>query len=150
MYHRFERIYPSSGQLDCCHCQSFHHCRFHGVLFQMPSLMEPCNSITSVMQACEDMRLAVTYILWIVMEMFMWLWWRVRPNLPRSGSSVSQVAVQLDSVIRREPEVSLLSSTYRSDSQIVLAYITNETRRFKTFVANRVANIRGHSWPSQW
>ena len=71
-------------------------------------------------------------------------------SIPRLELLAATVAVKLDSVVSRELEVPILSSTYWSDSQIVLAYITNETRRFKTFVANRVANIRGHSLPSQW
>ena len=33
---------------------------------------------------------------------------------------------------------------------IVLRYIFNETRRFVTFVANRVAVFREGSKPSQW
>ena len=59
-------------------------------------------------------------------------------SIPRLELLAATVAVKLDSVVSRELEVPLLSSTYWSDSQIVLAYITNETRRFKTFVANRV------------
>ena len=33
---------------------------------------------------------------------------------------------------------------------IVLNYIKNETRRFQTFVANRVTEIRELSQPEQW
>ena len=39
---------------------------------------------------------------------------------------------------------------YWSDSQVVLGYINNEARRFHTFVANRVAEIRDKSDPKQW
>ncbi|KAJ8019886.1 hypothetical protein HOLleu_41658 [Holothuria leucospilota] len=37
-----------------------------------------------------------------------------------------------------------------TDSMIVLGYIRNEERRFKTFVANRVSKIRENSSPDQW
>ena len=37
-----------------------------------------------------------------------------------------------------------------SDSQAVLSYISNETRRFHIFVANRVQEIRNHTTPDQW
>lgn len=37
-----------------------------------------------------------------------------------------------------------------TDSQVVLAYINNEARRFHVFVANRVQMIREHTSPSQW
>jgi hypothetical protein len=33
---------------------------------------------------------------------------------------------------------------------IVLHYIKNDTKRLKTFVANRVAEIRQHSQSDQW
>lgn len=37
-----------------------------------------------------------------------------------------------------------------TDSRIVLGYIHNQTRRFHTYVANRVQRIRQHSDPEQW
>ena len=37
-----------------------------------------------------------------------------------------------------------------SDSMVVLQYIANERRRFHTFVANRIAEIRQSSEPTQW
>lgn len=37
-----------------------------------------------------------------------------------------------------------------TDSRIVLGYILNQTRRFHTYVANRVQRIRHHSDPEQW
>ncbi|KAK3724031.1 hypothetical protein QZH41_007681 [Actinostola sp. cb2023] len=35
-------------------------------------------------------------------------------------------------------------------SKVVLGYISNEARRFHTFVSNRVQQIRDHSTPDQW
>ena len=37
-----------------------------------------------------------------------------------------------------------------SDSQIVLAYLNNDAKRFHVFVANRVQFIRDHTRPDQW
>lgn len=37
-----------------------------------------------------------------------------------------------------------------TDSRIVLGYFHNQTRRFHTYVANRVQRIRQHSDPEQW
>ena len=37
-----------------------------------------------------------------------------------------------------------------TDSQVILGYINNDSRRFQTFVANRVAEIRDSTTPSQW
>ena len=37
-----------------------------------------------------------------------------------------------------------------TDSEVVLGYISNNSRRFQTFVANRIAEIRDTTTPSQW
>ena len=37
-----------------------------------------------------------------------------------------------------------------TDSEVVLGYISNDARRFHTFVANRVQSIREYTTPDQW
>ena len=37
-----------------------------------------------------------------------------------------------------------------TDSEVILGYISNDSRRFQTFVANRIAEIRDTTTPSQW
>ena len=59
------------------------------------------------------------------------------------------VASKLDTVVRRELDVELMKSTFWTDSMIALAYIQSDSRRFRTFVANRVSLIRD-STPDQW
>ena len=59
-------------------------------------------------------------------------------------------AIKLDNLIRKALDISLISSTFWSDSEIALAYIKNETRRFKVFVGNRVSVFRRHSELDQW
>ena len=44
----------------------------------------------------------------------------------------------------------IASTSFWTDSKITLQYINNESRRFKTYVANRVAEIRDTSHPIQW
>ncbi|XP_061191732.1 uncharacterized protein LOC133199968 [Saccostrea echinata] len=39
---------------------------------------------------------------------------------------------------------------YFTDSKVVLGYLNNNTRRFYTYVSNRVAIIHGRSQPQQW
>ena len=82
---------------------------------------------------------------------------RVRPL--RSGISVTKMEltaatllIKMDKLIMRELEgrIKIHSVTFWTDSMIVLRYIFNETKRFVTFVANRVAVIREGSRPSQW
>ena len=73
-----------------------------------------------------------------------------KTTVPRLELSSAALAIKLESVIRRELDVALLPSTFWTDSKITLAYIQNESRRFKVFVANRISVIRQNSDPSQW
>ena len=71
-------------------------------------------------------------------------------TVPRLELCAAVSAARVDQMVKREMKISLLPSTFWSDSQIVLAYISNESSRFKVFVANRVSFIREVSEPSQW
>ena len=66
--------------------------------------------------------------------------------------TAATLATRINKVVTKELEGRLRidSVTYWTDSMIVLKYIANETRRFVTFVANRVAIIRQESEPGQW
>ena len=52
--------------------------------------------------------------------------------------------------MRRELELPNDDLVFWTDSTSILKYITNEDRRFHTFVANRVALIHDGSCPCQW
>ncbi|XP_063955063.1 uncharacterized protein LOC135153986 [Lytechinus pictus] len=71
-------------------------------------------------------------------------------TVPRLELMAATLATKLDGVLRQELDVNISKSTFWTDSTIVLRYIKNEDRRFKTFVANRVAAIRDKSDPNQW
>ncbi|XP_033110915.1 uncharacterized protein LOC117111970, partial [Anneissia japonica] len=73
-------------------------------------------------------------------------------SIPRLELLAAVLAVKLDGIVRREiaPRFKLTETTFWSDSMIVLGYINNESKRFKTFVANRVTRIRESSQPHQW
>ena len=53
-------------------------------------------------------------------------------------------------LILKEIDLMIESTFFWTDSKITLQYINNESRRCKTYVANRVAEIRDTSHPSQW
>ena len=75
----------------------------------------------------------------------------VKPvTIPRLELLAAVVASKLDCVVKRELDVELLRSTFWTDSMITLAYIQSDSRRFKTFIANRVSLIRENSTPDQW
>lgn len=60
------------------------------------------------------------------------------------------VACRLYELIRDELEIKLNSVTFWTDSVIVLGYIRNISRRFKTFVANRLSIIQELNTADQW
>lgn len=53
-------------------------------------------------------------------------------------------------MLKEELDFHLEESIFWTDSSSVLKYLSNEDRRFHTFVANRVSTIREISEPSQW
>ena len=57
---------------------------------------------------------------------------------------------RVDKLIRAELDVKLRCSWFWTDSSIVLSYIKNVDKCFKTFVANCVAIIHEGSSPTQW
>lgn len=53
------------------------------------------------------------------------------------------MAVTVDVRVRRESTFAIADSTFWSDSMVVLQFITSTTRRFHTFIANRVGTNLG-------
>ncbi|KAK3742103.1 hypothetical protein QZH41_020261, partial [Actinostola sp. cb2023] len=71
-------------------------------------------------------------------------------TIPRLELCAAVMGVELAELIADELQVRLDSMTYYSDSKVVLGYITNDSRRFYTYVSNRVERIRRSSTPNQW
>ena len=70
-------------------------------------------------------------------------------TIPRLELSAAAVAVRLDRMIRRELDIKINNSFFRTDSTAVSRYVKNENKRFQTFVANKLAVIHAGSSPSQ-
>lgn len=71
-------------------------------------------------------------------------------TIPRMELTAAVVAVNIDKMLRKEIQMELQESAYWTDSTTVLKYIENTSRRFKTFVANRICTIRELTKPAQW
>ena len=71
-------------------------------------------------------------------------------SVPRLELQAATIAVRMHHLILKEIDLVMFTSFFWTDSKITLHYINNETRRFKTYVANRVAEIRDASQPCQW
>ena len=60
------------------------------------------------------------------------------------------MSVKVGEMLQHELRYDELKEFFWTDSQVVLAYIQNDARRFHTYVANRVQQIRDHTTPDQW
>lgn len=73
----------------------------------------------------------------------------VRPtSIPRLELCGAVLATQAK--VLKEIDMKISEVTYYTDSKVVLGYITNQSRRFYVYVANRVQLIRSLSSPDQW
>lgn len=71
-------------------------------------------------------------------------------SIPRLELCAAVLATSSDVKLRRELTLPIESSTFWSDSMIVLQYIASPSRRFHTFVANRLGTIHRLTSPPQW
>ena len=71
-------------------------------------------------------------------------------SIPRLELAAATVSVRLNKLLKNELEIPIDEIIFWTDSMTVLRYIANESKRFHTYVANRVAIIREDSSPSQW
>ena len=71
-------------------------------------------------------------------------------SIPRLELAAAATSVKVANTIKEELEYERIEDHYWTDSKVVLGFIGNESRRFHTYVANRVQIIHDHSDPSQW
>ena len=75
---------------------------------------------------------------------------RKATTIPRLELQAATLAVKVGDFLQHELHYDGLQTFYWTDSETVLGYISNETRKFHTFVANRVQRIIDTSSPTQW
>ena len=71
-------------------------------------------------------------------------------TIPRLELSAAVIAGRMDRMLSRELTLEIQDSVYWTDSMIVLQYIYSCSKRFQTFVANRLSVIHDGSMPRQW
>lgn len=71
-------------------------------------------------------------------------------TVPRLELCAAVLAVEVYELIRDEMDIEADAVRFFIDSKIVLGYIHNNTKRFYTYVANRVTRIRKATHPAQW
>lgn len=69
-------------------------------------------------------------------------------TIPRLELCGAVLAVEMADIIKEHLKVKTIY--YYTDSQVVLGYINNTSRRFYVYVCNRISRIRASSDPKQW
>ena len=60
------------------------------------------------------------------------------------------LSVKISALLQKELQLLNVKETVWTDSEVVLGYIRNESRKFKVFVADRIELIRDHTDIHQW
>ena len=60
------------------------------------------------------------------------------------------LSVKVTCLLRKELQIDDLKEGFWTDSQVVLAYIRSNCKRFKVFLANRVHQIKENTRVDQW
>ena len=55
------------------------------------------------------------------------------------------LSVKMLIILKKELEIPVNKEVFWTDSEVVLGYIRNESKKFKIFVGNRVELIKDHS-----
>lgn len=71
-------------------------------------------------------------------------------TIPRLELCAATLATRQDELLKRELDLPLGRSVFWVDSTTVLQYVFNAERRYLTFVANRVGEIRERTKPKDW
>ena len=79
---------------------------------------------------------------------------RVAPSkvttIPRLELVAATVSVKVAALVKEEIQIESLHETYYTDSEIVLGYIGNNVKRYRTFVANRRQIINTYTQYEMW
>lgn len=79
---------------------------------------------------------------------------RVTPSkpitIPRLELAAALISVKASMFLQRDLRYREMKEVFWTDSKVDGGYISNDTRRFHTFVANGVQSIRDHTTPDQW
>ena len=71
-------------------------------------------------------------------------------SIPRLELTPATLSVKISMMLKEELDIHITSESFWADSQVVLGYLNNESRRFIIFVVNRVQFIGDHTDVQQW
>ena len=71
-------------------------------------------------------------------------------SIPRLELCAAVLSTKISSLINKEFRFSNIKEYFWTDSQVVLSYLKNRSKRFKTFVANRLEQIKSSTNVEDW
>ena len=71
-------------------------------------------------------------------------------SIPRLELTAAVLSVNMACLSKKELNLREVTHYFWRDSKIVLGYIRNDTRRFKTFVVNRIYQIKENADAEHW
>jgi hypothetical protein len=71
-------------------------------------------------------------------------------TIPRLELTAAVLSTEVSTLLDKELQYPKLQQFFWTDSKIVLGFISNDSKRFHVYVANRIQKIRDFSEPSQW
>ena len=71
-------------------------------------------------------------------------------TIPRLELTAAVVSVRVATQLAKELRLENVEQIFWTDSKVILGYISNESRRFHVYVANRVQEIQDKTSPKQW
>ena len=71
-------------------------------------------------------------------------------TIPRLELVAATVSVKVAALVKEEIQIDAIEDLYYTDSEIVLGYIGNEVKRYRTFVANRCQIIKVYTEYGKW
>jgi hypothetical protein len=71
-------------------------------------------------------------------------------TIPRLELCGAVLGVEIAETVSDHLDLPMEEFSFYTESKVVLGYVHNETRRFHTYVANRVERIRHATNPKQW
>ena len=71
---------------------------------------------------------------WVVTKKFM--------SMPRRELNAAVLSVKMACLLKKELKLEEIKEWFWTDSRVLIGYIKNNSRRFKTFLANPVQQIR--------
>ena len=71
-------------------------------------------------------------------------------SIPHMELTADVESVNVTAMLERELDYTSLQSVYYTDSEVVIAYIHNDARRFHVHVGSRVQHVGDRTSPEQW